>query len=127
MKKGIVWISAVVFGGIMLLSPALAEKQDKKKVDGANVFKQHCASCHVGGGNLVDDKHPIAGSKELANLATFKAYLSNPPGHMPYYQDVVHDEPTLKALHKFCQTLKKGPMKEAVQGSLSSKDVNSQH
>jgi mono/diheme cytochrome c family protein len=107
MKRAIAWIAAVLFGGIVLSSPALA----KKKIDGQNVFKQHCASCHAGGGNLVDEKHPIAGSKELANIATFKAYLSAPPGHMPFYQDVVNDEETLKALHKYCESLKKQPMK----------------
>lgn len=96
-----------------LALPSLAEK-DAKPVNGAQVFQQHCASCHAGGANRVNSSRPVAGSNQLSSLPTFKSYLSAPPGHMPYYEHVVNDPVTLKALYKYCQTLKKQPVKQAL-------------
>jgi len=94
------------------LPPSTAKKAQQHEVHGDQVFQQHCASCHAGGGNNVNPKHPVAGSKELSSLATFKSYLSQPPGHMPYYQDIVEDPATLQALYKYCKTLKKESIKQ---------------
>lgn len=102
------------------LLPCNAKKDAKHKVDGEQVFKQHCASCHSGGGNSVNPKRPVAGSKQLNNLITFKDYLSAPPGHMPYYQDVVNDQETLKELYKYCKSLKKGADNQAYNGTGSA-------
>ena len=95
------------------LVPSTAKEGAQREISGSQVFQQHCASCHAGGGNRVKATRPVAGSKELASLATFKSYLSAPPGHMPYYQHVVNDKEKLEALYKYCKTLKPGPMKQA--------------
>ena len=105
------------------LAPSLAKKKPEPESRGEQIFQQHCASCHSSGGNRVNPKRPLAGSKQLATLATFKSYLSNPPGHMPYYQDVVGNKDTLEALYKYCKTLKKQPLKQAfLDGSPGSAD-----
>ncbi len=103
---------ALFAASIGVLSPSIAKKSAPKP-NGALLFQQNCASCHAGGDNKVKPSRPIVGSKELSTLANFKSYLSAPPGHMPYYEHVVNDEPTLKALYKYCKELKKPPIKQA--------------
>lgn len=102
-------------------APSLAKKEADSKPRGERIFQQHCASCHAGGGNSVNPKAPLAESKQLASLATIKAYLSAPPGHMPYYQDVVDNPETLKALYNYCKTLKRQPLKQASSEQLQER------
>jgi len=73
---------------------------------GQTIYKQHCFSCHPGGANLVKPSKPVKDSKTLATFATFKAYLSAPLGHMPYYQHLVEDDAALKALYHYCRAFK---------------------
>jgi mono/diheme cytochrome c family protein len=112
MRREVIW-AALLLLGISTLLPSNAKKNASRAVDGKQVFEQHCASCHAGGGNRVHPHRPVAGSKQLATIAVFKGYLSEPPGHMPFYADVVNDEATLKALYDYCRTLKVTPTKEA--------------
>lgn len=87
----------------LISGPALGKKAHKS-VDGAKLFAQYCASCHVGGGNIVKPKRGLAGSKKLENILEFKAYLSSPPGHMPYYHNVVTDKEKLSSLYEYCKS-----------------------
>jgi len=119
MYKQIIWVSLLLFF-ICSLLPTSAKKVSKKPVDGKVVFEQHCASCHAGGANKVSPHHPVAGSSKLSNIAVFKSYLSAPPGHMPYYEDVVKDKATLNALYQYCRTLKAPPPNEAAINRESS-------
>lgn len=104
----LVFIVALPIG---IMSPTIAKKP-AKPIDGKQLFKQNCASCHQDGGNRVNPNHSIAGSKELATLASFKNYLKAPPGHMPYYQHIVKDDAILRALYNYCKTLKKENLKQ---------------
>ena len=98
---------ALLGAGVM---PSSAEpKKVEKPVNAAHVFKQQCASCHAEGGNRIKPSRPLAGSKQLVSLANFKSYLANPPGHMPYYQNLVNDKKMLEALYTYCKSLKKAP------------------
>jgi mono/diheme cytochrome c family protein len=115
MRNALLLLLAVfLVANIGSILPSTAKKNVQCKVDGEQIFKQHCASCHAGGGNSVKPKHPVSGSKELATLATFKAYLSAPPGHMPYYQDVVGNRRILEALYNYCKNLPKQPIKQVL-------------
>jgi len=106
-------VYAIAVGAsIALILPSMA-KRPSKHLSGEQVFKQYCASCHLGGGNRVKAHHPVAGSKQLATMATFKSYLSDPPGHMPYYQMVVKDEKTMQALYDYCKKLPAPPIDSA--------------
>jgi mono/diheme cytochrome c family protein len=84
---------------------AIAKKQHNK-IDGAQVFAQNCAQCHLGGGNQAKPAKPVAESTKLKSLVTFKDYLRAPLGHMPYYKHIVTDDKTLKALYNYCRSLK---------------------
>jgi mono/diheme cytochrome c family protein len=106
MKKPMTLALLCLLSMVVLLPSSAKKTNVHHKIDGEQVFQQHCAGCHAGGGNTVKPNRPLAGSKELNSLATFKAYLSIPPGHMPYFKDVVGDRRTLTALWKYCKTLK---------------------
>lgn len=73
---------------------------------GEQLFKNNCASCHADGGNIVDPKKPLKGSKKLATKATFKDLLSKPAGVMPAFPQIVNDDPSLSALYSYCKSLK---------------------
>lgn len=103
MQKKFVGLAVLAFGAVLLV-PSHAEKTKARQINGKHIFEQHCSSCHAGGGNSVKPHRPIAGSKQLATLATFKGYLSAPPGHMPYYEDIVSDAATLHALYDYCKS-----------------------
>jgi len=113
MKRRLNWILAPVGVVVVVCLPSIAEKAAPRKVDGEQIYKQYCASCHTGGGNSVKPSRPVAGSKQLATMATFKAYLSAPPGHMPYYRSIVADPQVLDALYHYCKKLTK-PTKQAL-------------
>lgn len=74
--------------------------------DGADIFKNNCAACHANGGNIVDPKKPLKGSKKLASKAVFKELLSKPAGAMPAFPKIVDDDPSLSALYQYCKSLK---------------------
>jgi mono/diheme cytochrome c family protein len=104
---------AALVAAAALVAPSLAKHPHKAKMDGEQVFKQYCSSCHLGGGNRVNEKRPLAGSKQLASMANFKSYLSAPPGHMPYYQSIVKDKQTLQSLYEYCKKLPATPVNSA--------------
>lgn len=109
-KKTLGMLTALGFISYLSLSDVQAANEDPL---GARAFQQYCASCHTGGGNRVVTNRPVAGSDKLASIIIFKKYLSMPPGHMPYYENVVKDPKILKALYDYCKSLKKPPIKTA--------------
>lgn len=74
--------------------------------NGEDLFKNNCAACHVNGGNIVDPKKPLKGSKKLATKAVFKDLLSKPAGAMPAFPKIVADDSSLSALYDYCKSLK---------------------
>jgi mono/diheme cytochrome c family protein len=98
---------------LVFISFLPATSKSKKQVDGKAYFQQRCASCHAGGGNLVEPARPVKNSKVLSNMESFKSYLSKPPGHMPYYDDVVKDPVMMRKLYDYCKSLKSIPIKQA--------------
>jgi mono/diheme cytochrome c family protein len=112
--KRVFGIGLIALGLIAVGLGPLAQSDAKEvKVDGKHVFEQNCAGCHQSGGNKVNPNHPVAGSDKLKSMAMFKSYLSAPPGHMPYYEQVVKDKKTLEALYNYCKSLPKQPIKQA--------------
>jgi mono/diheme cytochrome c family protein len=95
-------------------------KKASSTSDGKKEFKMYCAECHEAGGNKIKPSRAVAGSQKLATLATFKAYLEAPVGHMPYYPHLIKDKTVLEALYKYCKSLPKGPAKEACADTVKS-------
>lgn len=113
MKTDLTWTLLVLLAIAVNYSPATAKKEKTRKPNGAKIFAQYCSNCHFGGANLLKERHPVANSKELSTLATFKSYLRQPPGHMPHYQEIVDNQQVLEALYKFCKALKGKSIKQS--------------
>ena len=67
--------------------------------EGKAIFASNCQACHPGGGNSIVASLPIKGSKRLASLQLFSAFVRAPtmpdgkPGDMPPYgKDTLEDE-----------------------------------
>lgn len=118
--KGFMFVTAILLLVLSLVgSPTMARKRLPAKVNGEHIFQNQCASCHVGGGNRVNPKAPLAGSAKLSTEALFQDYLRNPSGHMPYYKNLDVDKDALKSLFEYCKTLKQ-PVKETMRADFSS-------
>lgn len=104
-----VGISILFLSGFYSALKGMAAEPQVNAQKGEVAFRQLCASCHIAGGNKVQPSKPVTGSAKLASLATFKAYLSAPVGHMPYYSHVIKDQATLQALYNYCRNLEKQP------------------
>ncbi len=112
MKQEVLWF-VVLFVILATISAPVLGKNKAKKLDGAGIYAQHCAKCHGSGGNLLKSSKPISGSQQLASLATFKAYLTSPPGHMPFYQDLVGNKKMLETLYQYCKHFQDKPQQQA--------------
>jgi len=59
--------------------------------EGESLFAANCRSCHAGGGNAIEPRLPVRGSRRLASLESFEAFLRAPsmpdgrPGAMPAF------------------------------------------
>lgn len=75
--------------------------------DGGKIFSENCAGCHANGGNQLDPKKPVKGSKELATKQGFKDLLNKPKGAMmtPFPQ-IAKNDADLTALYNYCKSLK---------------------
>lgn len=74
---------------------------------GRALFAANCQSCHPGGGNSIVASLPIKGSKRLAGLASFEAFLRAPAmpdgaeGDMPAFGPDVLAPAEVKDLYSF--------------------------
>jgi mono/diheme cytochrome c family protein len=74
---------------------------------GQAVFAANCAACHEGGGNVVDDRYPLAGSRRLESLPLFTAYIRDPrmpdgsKGNMPSFPASEIPEAEVKELYGY--------------------------
>jgi cytochrome c6 len=49
------------------------------------LFKENCAACHVGGGNIVNPKMPLKGAPLLKTFAAFLTQIRKPQPPMPAF------------------------------------------
>lgn len=112
MKKSLSFIVVPWLATNFLFFSPYADSKPRK-IEGKQIFQQYCASCHLDGGNTVKPGKPVSQSTQLSAFVKFKDYLSAPPGHMPFYQELMHDDAALTALYNYCKTLKKQPGKQA--------------
>jgi hypothetical protein len=102
---------AVILGIGLPVACMAAPADNDRDGHGKAAFQQMCASCHLGGGNLVKPEKPVRGSGKLSTLAVFKQYMNAPLGHMPYYAHVTKDPAVLRSLYNYCRDLEKQPIK----------------
>ncbi|OGP84075.1 MAG: hypothetical protein A2Z08_00505 [Deltaproteobacteria bacterium RBG_16_54_11] len=49
------------------------------------LFKEQCAPCHAGGGNIVNPKMPLKGAPLLTTFAAFLSQVRKPQPPMPTF------------------------------------------
>jgi mono/diheme cytochrome c family protein len=75
--------------------------------EGEALFESNCAPCHPGGANAIVPSLPVRGSKRLASLEAFSAFLRAPampdgkPGQMPPFADDVLTDDQLESLFSY--------------------------
>ena len=74
--------------------------------DGSKIYANNCAACHANGGNIVDPKKPVKGSKVLATKQSFKENLLKPKGSMTAFPQIANNDADLSALYEYCKSLK---------------------
>jgi len=113
MRKTVIILSlaAICLG----LLPHSEAKENTKKPDGKQIFAENCASCHKGGDNSQNANRPVVGSSKLETLEKFKKYLNAPREHMPFYPNIVNNRKTVEALYRYCKSLPKLPVKQALR------------
>ncbi len=103
------FIDTLAIGGIFALLVnllPLPKEQAMANPQAEKLFGTNCAACHTNGGNVVDPKKPLKGSKQLATKEQFKAVLEKPVGAMPAFPAIVANDSDLTALYNYCKNLK---------------------
>lgn len=79
----------------------------RKPSEGEALFAADCRSCHAGGGNAIEPKLPVRGSRRLAGIESFAAFLRAPTmpdgrrGAMPAFGEDGLDADRVKELYAF--------------------------
>ena len=59
MKKTLV-VTVAMLSVSMFATPGFSDTKKGEKIDGEKEFKEHCASCHPDGKNIVNPKKPLS-------------------------------------------------------------------
>src|SRR5690625_4248588 len=91
MKKTMRMLSALLLLGGLALAGAQSSGSSGNDADGAQIFKEHCASCHGsdGGG---DSGPALAGNDDLDDKEAMLNTILNGQGAMPAWADTLSDE-----------------------------------
>jgi uncharacterized membrane protein len=85
------------FGGQLVYGQKLSAPAPQHEA-GEKLFAAHCASCHPGGGNVLDPSKPVTGSARLKDLDTFVGWLRHPMPPMPAFSASTLSDESCKEL-----------------------------
>jgi cytochrome c6 len=68
-----------------LFSIAAVTQGTAAPVSAGQFFKEQCAACHAGGGNIVNPKMPLKGAPLLKTFAAFLSQIRKPQPPMPTF------------------------------------------
>ncbi len=88
------------------------EKSRKPGVEGvgSKIFDDECRSCHPNGGNIIVPGLPLIGSRVLANVRTFVAFIRHPQmpdgseGSMPSFDKSEISDPQAEELYYYIKS-----------------------
>jgi cytochrome c6 len=66
-----------------------------------HLFKEQCAACHAGGGNIVNPKMPLKGAPLLKTFATFLSQIRKPQAPMPTFSPAQISDEQAKGLYDY--------------------------
>lgn len=96
MRKGLIAMVALL-AICSFAATVLADTKKGEKVDGAKEFKEHCAACHIDGGNIVNAKKTLSRKDREANgVKSAKDIIRNMrkpgPGMTPFDTKTISDK-----------------------------------
>jgi len=103
-------VSCVVglgYFGSSLVYPETSLAMPDQLREGEKLYAANCASCHPGGGNVINPALPVVGSPQLKNLNTFTKYNRNPvkpdgsKGVMPAYPKEKISDDEMKLIYDY--------------------------
>lgn len=108
----LILLSAIALFGFTFIHPALAVEIS----NGAKIFNANCASCHIGGGNILIEQKTLkkeALSKYLENynndsMAAIIHQLQNGKNAMPAFKDKLSDQEILEVATYVFQNAEQG-------------------
>ena len=65
------------------------------------LFKEQCAACHAGGGNVVNPKMPLKGGTLLQTFASFLSQIRKPQPPMPTFAPAQISDEQAKGLYDY--------------------------
>jgi cytochrome c6 len=68
---------------------------------GEQLFKENCAACHVGGGNIVNPKMPLKGAPLLKTFAAFLSQIRKPQPPMTAFPPARISEEQARKLYAY--------------------------
>jgi len=102
--------SSIGLSGSPPPAPSPSSSAFGKGGEGETLFESNCASCHPGGGNVVEPRLPIRGSGKLASLEGFRAFLRAPrmpdgkAGNMPAFGESALSADHVEDLYAYLRT-----------------------
>ncbi len=108
----LIMVWAIALFGFTFIHPALAVETS----NGAKIFNANCASCHIGGGNILIEQKTLkkeALSKYLENynndsMAAIIHQLQNGKNAMPAFKDKLSDQEILEVATYVFQNAEQG-------------------
>lgn len=112
MVMGLGWYGAGIIYGRSVGSPKTAASSVAEPGEGGGqkVFASNCQSCHGNGGNAIMAEFPLKGSRHLASLGDFTAYVRKPTmpdgseGPMPGFSKEDIDDGAMKELYEYVRS-----------------------
>jgi len=99
-------VGAGYFGASLVYPETSLASPDQFR-DGENLYAANCASCHPGGGNVINPALPVVGSPHLKDLNTFTKFNRNPlrpdgsKGVMPAYPKEKISDEQMKLIYEY--------------------------
>jgi cytochrome c6 len=99
--KQLVFISVtvVVLTGLFII--AGMQQGTAGPTSGEQLFKENCAACHAGGGNIVNPKMPLKGAPLLKTFATFLSQIRKPQPPMTAFPPTKISEKQARKLYDY--------------------------
>jgi cytochrome c6 len=106
-----IFLSAIVIGALSISAVACYGKEAGKSQTGEALFKQHCAACHPGGGNIVNPAFTLHGKALMAHSITkpgdIVQKMRNPgPGMTKFDKKTIPDRDAKKIAEYVLKTFK---------------------
>jgi len=100
-------VTGLGYFGSSLILPGTSLALPDQLREGEKLYAANCASCHPGGGNVINPALPVVGSQQLKNLNAFTEFNRNPlkpdgsKGVMPAFTKEKIPDEQMKMIYQY--------------------------